>query len=162
MGCEFSANAAQTTASNQSVIFTENPVPCTRGYVFHRDESGNFLLASRASRPNYNGCGCGCGVKIYETLYNIEFHGNIAVPTGGMVEEIQLAVVLDGEVDPSSIMRFTPAAVEEYGNVGASVIVAVPSLCGCNSVSIRNISTQSILVQNANIIIEPEGIRRVF
>lgn len=160
MACEFSANAVQTTASNQPVIFTENPVPCTRGYVFHRDESGNFLLASRASRPNYNGCGC--GVKIYETLYNIEFHANIAIPTGGAVEEIQLAVVLDGDVDPSSIMRFTPAAVEEYGNVGASVIVAVPSLCGCNSVSIRNISTQPILVQNANIIIEPEGVRRTF
>ena len=159
MACEFSANAVQTVQSNQPVIFTENPVPCTQGYVFHRDESGNFLLASRASRPNYSGCGC---VRIYETLYNVEFHANMAIPTGGTVEEIQLAVAIEGDTDPSSIMRLTPAAVEEYGNVGASVIVAVPSLCGCNGVSIRNISTQDILVQNANLIIEPIGIRRAF
>ena len=159
MACEFSANIAQTVLSNQPVIFTETPVPCEQGFVFHRDESGNFLLASRAPRPVY---GCGCGrPRIYETRYNVEFHANIAIPEGGTVEEIQLAVVLDGDTDPSSIMRFTPTAVDVYGNIGASIIVAVPSLCGCSNVSIRNISTQDILVQNANLIIAPEGIKRV-
>lgn len=157
MACEYSANMEQTVLSNQPVIFTESPVPCRQGFIFHRDESGNFLLANRAPRTN----SCGCQRKIYETLYNVEFHANIAVPEGGTAEEIQLAIVLDGDTDPSSIMRFTPAAVNEYGNVGASVIVAVPSLCGCNSVSIRNISTQSVLVQNANVLFEAEGIRRV-
>ena len=70
------------------------------------------------------------------------------------VEAISLAVAIDGEVDPSSIMTFTPAAVDEYGNVGAEVIVQVPFLCGCSSVSIRNNSTQSINVQNANLVID--------
>jgi hypothetical protein len=95
---------------------------------------------------------------VYETLYEVGFHANIAIPTGGTVEEIQLAIVIDGEVDPSSIMRITPAAVEEYGNVGAGIIVAVPSLCRCENVSVRNISTQPILVQNANLTIDPAGI----
>ena len=159
MGCEFSANTIQTINSNLSLIFTENPVPCNMGYVYHRDESGIFLLASRAPRPVYGTC---CCPKLYETVYEVSFHANIAVPEGGTVEEIQLAVVIDGETDPSSIMRFTPAAVNEYGNVGAGVMVAVPSLCGCSSVSIRNISTQPILAQNANIVLKPAGIRRVF
>lgn len=159
MGCEFSSNAVQTINPNLSLIFTENPVPCNMGYVYRRDESGIFLLASRAPRPVYGAC---CQPKLYETVYKVGFHANIAIPEGGTVEEIQRAVVIDGETDPSSIMRFTPAAVNEYGNVGAGVMVAVPSLCGCNSVSIRNISTQPILAQNANIVLKPAGIRRVF
>ena len=88
------------------------------------------------------------------------FHANVAIPTGGTVEEIQLAVVIDGETDPSSIMSFTPAAVEEFGNVGADVIVAVPCICGCSSVSVRNISDQPVDVRNANIVFDYAGILR--
>lgn len=46
-------------------------------------------------------------------------------------------------------------------NVGASIIVAVPSLCGCENVTVRNISTQTINVMNANIVINYVGVRRV-
>lgn len=162
MAAQFSANASQNILSNQPMLFTESPVPCNNGLIFHRDGSGIFRLASRVN--NNNGCGCGCGCKrIYLTQYEVDFHANIAIPpTGGTVEEIQLALAIDGEVDPSSIMRITPAAVEEFGNVGTSVIVSVPSICPCSSVSVRNISTQAILAQNANIIFEPAGIIRVY
>jgi len=162
MAAEYSANALQTVAENQPVIFTESPVPCNKGLIFHRDESGNFLLANNAQNT---GCGCNCGCRrIYETRYEVSFHANIAVPAdpAGTVEEIQLAIVVDGDTDPSSIMSFTPAAVDEFGNVGATIIVAVPSLCGCENVSVRNISTQPIEVRNANIVFEYEGVHRVF
>jgi hypothetical protein len=76
------------------------------------------------------------------------------------VEEIQLAIAVDGEVDPSSIMRFTPAAVDVYGNVGAEIVASVPCICGCSSVSVRNISTQPVNVQNANLVINFDGVRR--
>lgn len=158
MAAEYSANALQTVAANQPIIFTESPVPCNRGLIFHRDESGSFLLASNAN--NYYQ-GCGCCRKVYETRYQVTFHANIAVPTGGTVEEIQLAIAIDGEIDPSSIMRFTPAAVEEFGNVGADIIVSVPSLCRCSNVSVRNISTQPIEVQNSNIVFDYAGVTRV-
>lgn len=158
MAAEFSANAVQTVAANSPVIFTESPVPCNKGLIFHRDESGSFLLASNA--PSNNTCPCGCR-KIYETRYQVAFHANIAVPTGGTVEEIQLALVIDGATDPSSIMIFTPAAVEEFGNVGADIIVSVPSLCRCNNVSVQNIGTQPIEVQNANIVFDYAGVTRV-
>lgn len=158
MAAEYSANALQTVAANQPIIFSESPVPCNRGLIFHRDESGSFLLASNAN--NYYQ-GCGCCRKVYETRYQVTFHANIAVPTGGTVEEIQLAIAIDGEIDPSSIMRFTPAAVEEFGNVGADIIVSVPSLCRCSNVSVRNISTQPIEVQNSNIVFDYAGVTRV-
>lgn len=161
MAAEYSANALQTVAANGSVIFSESPVPCNRGLIFHRDESGSFLLASNAGNA---GCGCGCGCRrIYSTRYQVAFHANIAVPgtPAGTVEEIQLALAIDGEVDPSSIMRFTPAAVDEFGNVGADIIVSVPSLCRCSNVSVRNISAQPINVQNANIVFDYAGVSRI-
>ena len=160
MAAEYSANALQTVPANGSVIFTESPVPCNRGMIFHRDESGIFRLAS----PRTLGYSCRrrcCCAPFPEATYQVAFHANISVPgtPAGTVEEIQLAIVIDGETDPSSIMSFTPAAVDEFGNVGADVIVSVPCICGCSSVSVRNISTQPVNVQNANIVFDFGGIR---
>ena len=156
MAAEYSANNVQTVAAGQPVIFTESPVPCNRGLVFHRDESGNFLLTSLART-----CGCSCNRPSYETRYSVDFHAKIAVPTGGTVDAISLAISIDGETDPSSIMTITPVDVEEFGNVGAAIIVSVPSICGCESVSVRNIGADDILVQNANIIFDLAGVQRV-
>jgi len=158
---EFSANAVQTVPANGSVIFTEAPVPCARGLIYHRDESGLFRLAGpRALGVNCCRRCCCCGFP--EADYEVSFHANIAVPgdPAGTVEEIQLAIAVDGEVDPSSVMRFTPAAVDVYGNVGAEIVASVPCICGCSSVSVRNISTQPVNVQNANLVINFDGVRR--
>lgn len=156
MAAEFSSNLLQTVAPNQSVIFTETPVYGNQSLIFHRDESGLFRLASRA-----NGC-CGCGCcGLPETLYQVAFHANIQIPEGGTAaEEISLALAVDGEIDPSSLMITVPAAVEQLENVGAEIIVAVPCICRCSTVSVRNTSTQDIEVQNANIIFTYLGVRR--
>lgn len=159
MAAEYSANAIQTVAAGGSVIFTESPVPCNRGLIYHRDESGAFRLAS----PTAMGCGCrrGCCCMDYPTAnYQVAFHANIQIPEGGTVEPIGLAIAIDGEVDASSIMTITPVAVEELGNVGADVIVAVPCICRCSSVSVRNVSTQPIEVVNANIVFDFAGVRQ--
>lgn len=163
MAAEYSANALQTVPANGPVIFSESTVPCNRGIIFHRDESGLFRLAS----PRVMGVPCRpccCCVGNYpEAVYDVAFHANISVPgtpTAGTVEEIQLAIFIDGEEDPSSIMSFTPAAVDEFGNVGANILVSVPCICGCSSVSVRNISTQPVNVRNANIVFDFAGIRR--
>lgn len=159
MAAEYSANAIQTVAAGGSVIFTESPVPCNKGLIYHRDESGAFRLAS----PTAMGCGCrrGCCCMDYPTAnYQVAFHANIQIPEGGEVEPISLAIAIDGEVDASSIMTITPVAVEELGNVGADVIVAVPCICRCSSVSVRNVSTQPIQVVNANIVFDFAGVRQ--
>ena len=162
MAAEYSANELQTVQPNLPVIFTESPVPCNRGLIFHRDESGVFQLANNSPVNNCN-CSCGCGGcrRIYETLYRISFHANIAIAEGGSVEPIQLTISINGEPDPSSTMISTPAAVGDFQNVGAEIIVAVPSLCGCESISVRNTSTQAIDVQNANLTVDYIGVRRV-
>lgn len=150
MAAEYSANAAQVVPANGSVIFTESPVPCTKGLIYHRDDTGLFRLANRFFRQNVMSC------WRRNSNYEISFHANIAVPgdPAGTVEEIQLAIAVDGIEDPSSIMSYTPAAVDVLGNVGADIIVRVPWICSCSSVSVKNISTQPITVANANIVFD--------
>ena len=154
---EYSANAIQNVLANQPVIFTESPVPCNRGLIFHRDESGIFRLANTTNNL-WTGCGCGC-YQMPESIYQVSFSGNIAIPTGGTVEAISLAIAIDGEIDPSSTMIVTPAADDEYQNISTSIMVAVPAICRCSAVSVRNTSNQAVNVQNANIIFSYLGIR---
>ena len=150
MGAEYSANAAQTVQPGASVIFTESPVPCNRGLIYHRDGSGLFRLANKFIRQNIMNC------WRRNTNYEVAFHANIAIPEGQTTPDdgIQLAVAIDGEIDPSSIMISDVTVVGDYDNVGSDVIVTVPCLCGCSTVSIRNTSTIPILVQNANLIFD--------
>jgi len=150
MAAEYSANVAQTVPIGGSVIFTESSVPCNRGLVYHREDSGIFRLANKFFRQNV----CNCWRR--NTNYEVAFHANIAVPTGATIpdEGISLAIAIDGAVDPSSTMIFVPAAVEDFGNVGADIIVTVPFMCGCSSVSVVNTSTIPITVQNANILFD--------
>ncbi len=159
MSAEYSANAIQTVAPGGSVIFTESPVPCNRGLIFHRDDTGLFRLASPSTICNGFVRCSGCN-RMPMADYEVAFHANIQIPDGGTVEEISLALAIDGDIDPSSQMIFTPAAVEEFGNVGADIIVSVPYICRCSSVSVRNTSEQAIEVQNANIVFDYNGIRR--
>lgn len=161
MAAEYSANALQTVQPSASLIFTESPVPCAKGLVYHRDESGIFRLASPGLINGRRGYGCGCSCcGMPNANYQVNFHANIGIPTGGTVGAISLALAIDGEIDPSSIMTVTPAAVEEFFNVGASIIVSVPWICRCGSVSVRNVSTQAVDVQNANITFDYTGITR--
>ena len=144
---EWSANAVQTVNAGEAVVFTNNPVPCERGFVRHRDETGNFLLSGWT--PN-NNCRCCCN-RNKSALYLVDFSANIAVPTGGTVEAISLAVTIDGAVIPSSQMVVTPAAVEEFFNVSVAINAQIWKGC-CETITVQNTSTQPILVQNANII----------
>jgi hypothetical protein len=85
--------------------------------------------------------------------FKVSFGGNIAVPTGGTVEAISLALAIDGEPIASTTMITTPAAVEEFFNVFGAIYIDIPRGC-CSQVSVKNTSTQSIEVQNANLIVE--------
>ena len=141
---EYSANAVQTVNPGESILFTDAPVPCTKGLVRHREGTGNFLLNGGPTR-------CSCGCRRTSSNYLVDFGANIAVPTGGTVEAISVAITLDGATIPSSDMTVTPAAVEEYFNVSRAVNAQVWAGC-CETITIRNTSSQPILVQNANVI----------
>lgn len=142
MAAEYSNTAVQTVAPNMSVIYSETPSPCRRGIVRHREGTGNLLL----SGGKINNC---CN---RETDYRVSFSANIAIPTGGTVGEISLAIAVDGNVIPYTIMRVTPTALNAYFNVAVTSLVPIWNQC-CQDVSVVNTSTQDILVQNANIVV---------
>lgn len=91
-------------------------------------------------------CQCRARFKVF-------FNGNIAIPTTGAVGAISLAITVDGEPVGEGTMTITPTAVNAFGNVSAMVNIDVPAGC-CASIGIRNISEQTISVQNANLIVE--------
>jgi hypothetical protein len=105
----------------------------------HRDGSGLVTL-----RGVTNQC---------RSRYKVTFGGNIAIPTGGTVEDISMAIVVEGEPLSSTIMTVTPAAVENFWNIFTAVLIDVPQNC-CISIGVRNINDQAIEVQNANLIVE--------
>lgn len=146
---EYSANAVQTVNPGESIVFTESPVPCERGFVRHRDDTGSFLLSGYV--PN-NGCNCNCN-RSQSATYLVDFGANIAVPTGETVGEISVAIAIDGTTVPTSTMIVTPAAVEEYFNVSRAINVQIWKGC-CETVTIRNTSDIPILVQNANVLFD--------
>lgn len=135
---ELIANAVQTVDLNQNVLFTDTVV-CGNASMVHRDGSGLVNL-----RGITNQC---------RARFRVSFGGNIAIPTGGTVGPISLALAIDGEPMAATTMIATPAAVEEYFNVYSSIFIDVPKGC-CQRVSVQNTSDEAILVQNANLIIE--------
>lgn len=140
---EYSTSTDQVVNPGASVIFDQAPVPCTRGFVRHRDGSGNFLLSGWVPRLRRRVCPCK-GER--SAQYSVNFGGNIAVNTGGTAGEITLALALDGSFLQDSLMVVTPAAVEEYFNVNTTIPIEIWNGC-CETVTVVNTSDQAILVR---------------
>lgn len=135
---ELTANAIQTVAANANVYFTDTVVNGNCSIV-HRDGSGLVTLRGLTDQ---------CRAR-----FRVSFGGNIAVPTGGTVGPISLAIAINGEPVATTTMISTPAAVEEYNNVFSAIFIDVPKGC-CSQISVKNISDDDVEVQNANLIIE--------
>lgn len=134
---EIIANAVQEIAPNQNALFTDTVVDgCD--IISHRVGSGIVKLHALNNR---------CF-----TRFKITFGGNIAVPTEETPGAISLAISVDGEPEASTTMIVTPAAVEEYFNVGTSTYLYVRRNC-CATIGIRNTSTLPVNLQNANLIV---------
>lgn len=145
---EYLANVVRLVALNSPVIFDAS-IPCNRGYIYHEDNTGIFIL--RGATPN-------CFAR-----YQVIFNGNIAIPTGGDVTPIALAITVNGETRPTSTAIFTPSAVNEFGNITSTAIITVPRGC-CFTIAVRYVDatvdeptttpTPTIEVQNANLVIQ--------
>ena len=150
---EYGYNAVQNVSLNQPLIFNSS-IPCNRGLVLHDDETGNFIL--RGNTPN-------CFAR-----YQIVYNGNIAIPTGGAVTPIAVAIAVNGDARPTSRAIVTPAATaadppttENFFNVTSTAIITVPKGC-CFNLSVRYVAadedpattpTPVIEVQNSNLTI---------
>jgi len=145
---EFTYNPVQLVQPNQVVVLNTS-IPCSKGYVIHRNESGIVTLRGIVNCPT------SCFAR-----YQVTFNGNIAIPEGADVSPISVAVAIDGEPVLTSRAIVTPAAVDEYFNVTSTALVTVPRGC-CFNVSIENVSeitdagtAPAINVQNANFVVQ--------
>lgn len=117
----------ESVALNTAIPFIDS-IPCNRGYIFHQNGTGIFVL--RGIVNNHTSC---------FARYNVEFTGNLSVPTGGAVTPVATAIVVSGEQRQGSRSIFTPAAVDEYGNVTSRATIDVPRGC-CFTVSVEYVS----------------------
>lgn len=114
----------ESVALNSPIRFIDS-IPCNRGNVFHQSGTGIFTL---------RGCTSNCFAR-----YEVEFTGNVAIPTGGAVTPIATAIVVNGEEREGSRAIFTPTAVSEYGNVTSRAVVDVPKGC-CFTLSVEYVN----------------------
>lgn len=103
----------QNVALNNTIPFDIVSIPCNKGCVIPIT-TGVLTLRSGASN---------------QARYDVTFQANIAIPEGGAVTPIAVAITLNGVPIPDSVAIVTPAAAEDAWHVNTSTPITVP--CGC-------------------------------
>lgn len=132
---EFISTISQTIDANANILFDETVVPpCVK--VRHRKGSGVFTF--KGGR------------------YLVSFGANVALPAGETPAPITLAISLNGEPLQGGVMTVTPAAVGDFFNVSRFIELDVPCNC-CYTLSVRNIGTTPVTVEEANLVTMKEA-----
>lgn len=142
----FVKNEIQLVQPNQPVLL-DGSWWANRRYLFHQDESGIVTLRGIVNNP-----------YVEYAVYQVTFNGNIAIPTGGTVGPIAVALARNGEAILTSRAIVTPTVVDSYFNVTSMDYIVVPRGC-CFDISVENVSAPAaaggvapaINVQNANL-----------
>nr|DAE66737.1 MAG TPA: hypothetical protein [Caudoviricetes sp.] len=136
---EFTSVATQTVAVGQNLPLTETAAKAP-ACIVHRAGSGLVTLRGLTSGQ--------CRAR-----FKVSFGGNIAIPTGGTVGPVSVALSVGGEALNSATAIVTPAAVENYFNVFVAAFIEVPRGC-CVTVAVKNTSAQAVSIANSNLIVE--------
>lgn len=143
---EYVAPREQTVLLNQPLIFSAS-IPCRKGYVFHEDETGIFVLRGIVNNPS------ACFAR-----YEVTFNGNLAVPEGGTAGAIAVAITNNGEAIPASLAIVTPAAADEYNNVTSTATITVPKGC-CFTVAVRHVAASADAIEQPSINVQNGSLR---
>jgi hypothetical protein len=103
----------QNVALNNTIPFDIVSIPCNKGCVIPVT-TGVVNLRSGANQA---------------ARYNVRAEANVAIPTGGAVTPIALALTINGVTVPDSVAIVTPAAVEDVWHISTTATITVP--CGC-------------------------------
>lgn len=132
---------AQEVLTQGTILFSTDRVrsrrgdACAGGWLVHDAGSGQFTLVN-------NGCSC--------EVFEIQFNTNL---TSATVGSLTLVLQANGEAIGGTEMDYTPATANVYENVSASTLVKVPRGASL-TITVKNISASSVLVKDANIIIQ--------
>ena len=109
----------QNVALNGAIPFDVVSIPCNRGCVVPIATGVVTLSGNTANRF---------------ARYEVTVQANVAIPTGGAVTPIALAITLNGVPLADSVAIVTPTAVEDVWHINTTTTITVPSGC-CVSVS---------------------------
>lgn len=144
---EWNSVGDQTVNPGESIVFTLNPVPCTKGLVTQLLGTGAFNLKGTVK---YDRCLCKCQ-QPKAAQYFTDFGANIGIPTGGTAQDqISVAFAIDGVTIPGTTMQ-APGEVGTLYNVSTATNVPVLKGC-CQTLTVRNTSAVPITVNNPNIV----------
>ena len=104
----------QNVALNNTIPFDIVSIPCNKGCVIPITTGVLTLKGNTSNRF---------------ARYEVELQANVAIPEGGAVTPIALAITLNGVAIPDSVAIVTPAAAEDAWHVHTSATITVP--CGC-------------------------------
>ena len=103
----------QNVALNSTIPFDVVSVPCNRGCVVPVTTG---VLTLKGGNRN-------------QARYDVQLQANVAIPEGGPVTPIAVAITLNGVAIPDSVAIVTPAAAEDVWHINTSTPITVP--CGC-------------------------------
>lgn len=111
---EYITSVDQNVALNSPIPFDVVSIPCNKGCVVPVVTGVLTLKGDTTNRF---------------ARYEVKAQGNIAIPEGGAVTPIAVAITLNGVPIPESVAIITPAAAEDLWHINTSTTVTVP--CGC-------------------------------
>lgn len=132
---EYSLNTLTAVVVGKSVPFN-NTITHGCCLIRHRVGSGNIKIkGGTCCRPN---------------RYHVSFHGNVT----GVQGLIQLALYLDGDQLPETLMSVTSSGTTATNSVNTATEIDVD---GCfSNISVRVVTGATVSVNNANIIVHKE------
>lgn len=111
---KYLTSADATVALNGTIPFNVVSIPCNKGCVTPV-ATGILTLSSNTGNRF--------------ARYEVDLQANVAIPTGGAITPLALAITLNGATIPDSVAIVTPTAVEDVWHINTSTTVTVP--CGC-------------------------------
>jgi hypothetical protein len=111
---QYITSTDQNVALNGTIPFDVVSIPCNKGCVIPITTGVLTLQGSNSNRF---------------ARYEVTLQANVAIPTGGAVTPLALAITLNGVAIPDSVAIVTPAAVEDVWHINTTTTITVP--CGC-------------------------------
>lgn len=111
---KYTTSTDQNVALNGTIPFDIVSIPCNKGCVVPITTGVLTLQGSSTNRF---------------ARYEVSLQANIAIPEGGAVTPIAVAITLNGVEIPDSVAIVTPAAAEDVWHVNTTATITVP--CGC-------------------------------
>ena len=104
----------QNVALNNTIPFNIVSIPCNKGCVVPITTGVLTLKGGSSNRF---------------ARYEVKLQANVAIPEGGEITPLAVAITLNGVAIPDSVVIVTPAAAEDVWHVNTSAVITVP--CGC-------------------------------